>query len=128
LVEPSVFQLKKSKKQNSNGCQNDITTGEDQVDIVEQEDGESISDSDSDDSDSGDSDSGDSDSDDSDSDDDQGWDTLKGPMLYDVDSRYRKRVEGGLRGWIDPNGHNCRRDVSREYFNNPQSQPGELRS
>ncbi|KAI0302709.1 P-loop containing nucleoside triphosphate hydrolase protein [Russula brevipes] len=118
LVEPSVFQLKKSKKQNSNGYQNDMTTGEDQADIVEQEDDESIGDSNSDDDNSGDSDS-----DDSDSDDDQGWDTLKGPMLYDVDSRYKKRVEGGLRGWIDPNGHNCRRDVSREYFNNPQSQP-----
>jgi hypothetical protein len=122
LVEPSVFKLKKSKKQDSIGCQGDFTTGEDQVDIVEQEDDESISDSNSDDSNSGDSDS-----DDSDSDDDQDWDTLKGPMLYDVDSRYRKRVEGGLRGWIDPNGHGCRRDVSREYFNNPQSQPGELR-
>lgn len=45
-------------------------------------------------------------------------------QLYDVDLRYRKKLEGGLRKWIDPQDCNCRRQVSKAYFGNPPSPAG----
>ena len=45
-------------------------------------------------------------------------------QLYDVDIRFRKKLEGGLRSWIDPQHCNCRREVSNSYFRNPPSHTG----
>ena len=44
--------------------------------------------------------------------------------LHDVDFRYKKKLEGGLRNWIDPQHCDCRREVSNTYFGNPPSQTG----
>ena len=48
-------------------------------------------------------------------------------QLHDVDFRYKKKVEGGLRSWIDPQLHRCRREVSNVYFGNPPSPTGASR-
>jgi hypothetical protein len=45
-------------------------------------------------------------------------------QLHNVDFRYKKELEGGLRNWIDPQYCNCRREVSNVYFGNPPSQTG----
>lgn len=45
-------------------------------------------------------------------------------QLHDVDIRYRKKLEEGLRAWIDPQHCDCRREVSNTYFGNPPSQTG----
>jgi hypothetical protein len=45
-------------------------------------------------------------------------------QLHDVDFRYKKKLEGGLRNWIDPQHCNCRREVSNTYSVNPPSQTG----
>jgi hypothetical protein len=111
LVEPYVFQLKKTKEQNTNK----IKRVHDKSVPIEREDVEDEVDSE-----------------------DEGLHDYNDPMqdeespsksatqLHDVDLRYRKKLEGGLRNWIDPQHCSCRREVSNIYFGNPSSQTGAL--
>jgi superfamily II DNA helicase RecQ len=118
LVEPSVFQMQKTKEQKSTGCQNQETNTGDQVIVVGKEETNERHDS---------------------NDEDQGLEGLtldasedvpteNRPMLYKADTRYLKKVKGGLRNWIQPDrcDCSCRREVSRKYFNNPPSQSSML--
>ncbi|KAI0283766.1 P-loop containing nucleoside triphosphate hydrolase protein [Russula brevipes] len=119
LVEPSVFHMRKARGQKSTtGCRTQ-DTNTDQVVTAKLEETNETHDSLSDDEDQG-----------------QEGLTLvasKDILTYDkraihgLDTRYWKKVEGGLRSWIEPDDNcNCRREVSRKYFNNPMSQSGKL--
>ena len=108
LVEPYVFQLKKTKVQNLN----EKKRSHDKSISVKQEEVEEEVNSDYEglhhDNPMQDEDS-----------------SSKSTMQpHDVDFRYRKKLEGGLRNWIDPQHCNCRREVSNTYFGNPASQTG----
>jgi superfamily II DNA/RNA helicase len=120
LVEPSVFQMRKSAGKKSTGRQSQETSADAQVVAIKEEETDGLRDSDDEDSEQG--------QDGLAQDASEDVATEDGPKLHDPDTRYWKKVENGLRNWIDPNGCDCscRREVSREYFNNPPSQSGEL--
>ncbi len=111
LVEPYVFQLQKTTEQKSN----EKRRVQDKSCPVKQEDVE---------------DEVNSDGEGCDHDDpmqDKDTPSKSATQLYDVDLRYKKKLDGGLRNWIDPQHHNCRRKVSNTYFGNPPSQIGASR-
>ena len=108
LVEPSVFQLRKAKEQKTNKkkcSQNKSVT-------VKQEDDEDEVDSEYE---------GFHHNDQVQDEDSPSKNTFQ---LHSVDLGYRKKLEGGLRNWIDPQDCNCRRKVSNTYFGNPPSPTG----
>ena len=107
LVEPSVFQLRKAKEQKTNEkkrSQNKSVTVKQEVeDEVDSEyegfhHDDQVQDEDS--------------------------PSKNASQLHDVDLGYRKKLEGGLRNWINPQDCNCRREVSNAYFGNPPSPTG----
>ena len=108
LVEPYVFQLKKAKEQDTNKIKHVhnksvLINGIKQEDVEDELDSEykGLQDEDS---------------------------ANKGVMqLHDVDIQFKKKLEGGLRSWIDPQHCNCRHEVSNSYFRNPPSHKRLLR-
>ena len=105
LVEPYVFQLKKAKEQDTNKIKR-VHNKPVPINGIKQEDIKDVLDSEYEGLQDEDS-------------------ANKGAMqLHDVDIWYRKKFEGGLRSWIDPQHYNCRREVSNSYFRNPPSHTG----
>ena len=102
LIEPYVFQLHKAKeqKENEKGVQ-DKTCAVKQEEIDDEVSGE-------------------------DEHEDEDTSNKSTTQLYDVDLRFKKKLEGGLRNWIDPQLHDCRREVSNTYFGNPPLQTGAI--
>ena len=104
LVEPYVFQLQKTKEQKGT----EKGHGQDKPCPVKREEIEDEVDGDEEGQDHEEEDTS----------------NKSAVQLHDVDLRYKKKLEGGLRNWIDPQLHDCRREVSNAYFGNMPSQTG----